>query len=265
LYLFRLSKDIYLGEKEGKHPGERINGNSLSNTTTSLSNSPSGICYPAFRIGQRGSVQIVRVVCANQTRIGTIIKRLHSTAITVQEMFRSQGISRIQPSLRKLRMKCTVGLCDVSRWDLTEPNANDLALFIIIPITYEFIEQTGRNTIQLFREKQVMSEDGETGGYEEFVVIDGIEVENNRYIFIIEAIRKSLGNNIANLKLQLIPYLSRISEFALPRPRNSSHAKLSELPMNHIMFAQLYRRRSEAGDIGYTQRRSTIRISQEVD
>ncbi|KAF8424381.1 hypothetical protein EV426DRAFT_716999 [Tirmania nivea] len=38
-----------------------------------------------------------------------------------------------------------------------------------------------------------MAEDEETGGYEEFVLIDRIEVMEERYILINEAKRESLG------------------------------------------------------------------------
>jgi len=38
-----------------------------------------------------------------------------------------------------------------------------------------------------------MAEDEETGGYEEFVVVDRIEITEERYILIIEAKRDSLG------------------------------------------------------------------------
>ena len=50
-----------------------------------------------------------------------------------------------------------------------EANVNDLVVFILHPTVDEFRERTSRKSIQLFREKQLIAEDEETGGYEEFV------------------------------------------------------------------------------------------------
>ena len=47
--------------------------------------------------------------------------------------------------------------------------------------------------MQFVREKQLIAEDGETGDYEELLVIDGIEITEENYILIIEAKRESLG------------------------------------------------------------------------
>jgi len=80
---------------------------------------------------------------------------------------------------------------------LTESNANDLVLFIIVPTLDEFIEQTGRDMVQLFREKQLASEDGE------FVVIDEIEITEENYIFIVEAKRDSLGKAMGQCLLAM--------------------------------------------------------------
>ena len=41
--------------------------------------------------------------------------------------------------------------------------------------------------------KQLMAEDEDTGGYEEFLLIDEIQITEEKYILIIEAKRESLG------------------------------------------------------------------------
>lgn len=51
-------------------------------------------------------------------------------------------------------------------------NSNDLAYATISPMPDDFTCRTGRNDIQLAREKEIVSADGETGGAGEFVVID---------------------------------------------------------------------------------------------
>ncbi|KAL7276076.1 hypothetical protein RUND412_000962 [Rhizina undulata] len=61
----------------------------------------------------------------------------------------------------------------MDRLHFMEANVNDLVLLIILPIIYDFRCRTGRKKVKLFREKQVVSEDSVTGGYEEFIVIDG--------------------------------------------------------------------------------------------
>lgn len=47
--------------------------------------------------------------------------------------------------------------------------------------------------MSLLREKEVLSRDGETSGYEEFVVVDTITVLEEMFVFVIEARRSSLG------------------------------------------------------------------------
>ena len=141
-----------------------------------------------------------------EERIGTTINRLHSTAITVQEMLALAGYKQ-DSDVQKIKDEVYSGVVRCLRVEghetLMEPNANDLALFIIIPTIDGFIERTGRDTIHLFREKQVVSQDRETGGYEEFVVIDGIEVRKDRYIVIIETKRDSLGNAMGQCLLAM--------------------------------------------------------------
>ena len=65
-----------------------------------------------------------------------------------------------------------------------EANITDLVLFITSPIIEDFIHKTGRDTVRLAREKKIISVDTKTGGYEEFVVVDGISVTEERYILI---------------------------------------------------------------------------------
>ncbi|KAF8533426.1 hypothetical protein BDD12DRAFT_487215 [Trichophaea hybrida] len=73
-----------------------------------------------------------------------------------------------------------------------EVNINDLVYAIISPILDDFICSTGRNNVQLLREKEVVSTDGQTGSTEEFVVVDLISVKEEKFILIVEAKRSSL-------------------------------------------------------------------------
>lgn len=86
--------------------------------------------------------------------------------------------------------------------DFKEANINDLVLYIIGPVLSDFKSETGRN-ILLRREKELISPDAQTGGYEEFVVVDKISVMKQWFILIIEAKRSSLGEAIRQCLLTM--------------------------------------------------------------
>lgn len=142
-----------------------------------------------------------------EKRIGTTTNRLHSTAITVQEMLAlaeyKEGSEVVMKIKKEVYREVVRYLRVEGHETLMESNTNDLVLFIIVPTIDEFIEQTGRDMVRLFREKQVVSEDGETGGYEEFFVVDGIEIMEEKYIFVIEAKRDSLGKAMGQCLLAM--------------------------------------------------------------
>lgn len=70
-------------------------------------------------------------------------------------------------------------------------NVNDLVLYTIGPILTDFILKTGRNSIQLLREK------------EEFVIMDLISVKESNYVLIIEAKKASLGDAMKQCLLSM--------------------------------------------------------------
>ncbi|KAF8418865.1 hypothetical protein EV426DRAFT_709065 [Tirmania nivea] len=59
--------------------------------------------------------------------------------------------------------------------DFTKGNVSDLVLYVIGPILSGFHRRAGRN-VRLRREKEIISTDNETGGKEEFVVVDLVDV-----------------------------------------------------------------------------------------
>lgn len=78
--------------------------------------------------------------------------------------------------------------------DFKESNINHLVYATITPILSDFIHKTGRVTVQLRSEKEIVSTDGETGGTEEFTILDLISVKEERFIpIVVEAKRSSLG------------------------------------------------------------------------
>lgn len=147
-----------------------------------------------------------------EQRIGTTLRRLHSTAISIEEMLELllAGYSPDKEDteiIKSIKNEVYKGLVRCLRVEghemLMDTNVNDLVLFIIIPTIDEFMQRAGRNDIQLFRKKQLMAEDEETGGYEEFMVIDKIEITGKRYILIIEAKKESLGAAIGQCLLAM--------------------------------------------------------------
>ncbi|RPB15816.1 hypothetical protein P167DRAFT_542534 [Morchella conica CCBAS932] len=76
--------------------------------------------------------------------------------------------------------------------DFKEANISDLVYITLHPILFDFKRKTGR-TVRLLREKEIVSTDGETGGTEEFVMVDLVSVTEEKFIFIVEAKRSSLG------------------------------------------------------------------------
>lgn len=76
--------------------------------------------------------------------------------------------------------------------DFKEANINDLVYGIISPIIADFRRKTGRN-LRLRREKEIIAVDSETGGCEEFVLMDIIAIKERDFVFIVEAKRSSIG------------------------------------------------------------------------
>lgn len=77
--------------------------------------------------------------------------------------------------------------------DFKEANINDFVHAIIDPILFDFSHGTERKGLRLVREKEIISTDNETGGAEEFVVMDRISVGQEKFVVVMEAKRLSLG------------------------------------------------------------------------
>lgn len=86
--------------------------------------------------------------------------------------------------------------------DFKEANINDLVYIMLHPILLDFRRKTGR-CIRLQREKEIVSVDSETGGTEEFVVMDLISVTKDRFVLVIEAKKASLGKAIKQCLLAM--------------------------------------------------------------
>jgi len=85
--------------------------------------------------------------------------------------------------------------------DFNEANVSDLVFSTIGPVLY-FVQKM-RCDIRLTREKEITSVNNETGGVEEFVVVDQIAVSEEKFVLVIEAKRTSIGQAIKQLLLSL--------------------------------------------------------------
>jgi len=85
--------------------------------------------------------------------------------------------------------------------DFKEANVSDLVLYTIGPIL-DAVCKMGRR-IRLQREKELVSVDCVTGGREEFVIIDKIDVGEKKFVLIIETKRTSLHEGMKQILLSL--------------------------------------------------------------
>ena len=143
-------------------------------------------------------------------RLGFRIAHLYSRMVPVQHMLDNSAleglgaetISKTKETIydNLVRHILVEGYPAEGNEDFGERNVNDLVYAMIIPILSDFIRcqvgnQVGRKRdVQLRREKVIVSTDGETGGKEEFVVVDLISVTEEKFLLIIEAKRPSLEN-----------------------------------------------------------------------
>ena len=84
-----------------------------------------------------------------------------------------------------------------------EANINDLIFTIGSPVLFDFIRTTGRVGMQLEREREIISVDSQTGGTEEFVVVEEVSLTKDMAVFIIEAKRSSVGAAMKQVSLAM--------------------------------------------------------------
>lgn len=87
--------------------------------------------------------------------------------------------------------------------DFKEGNISHLVNATISSIVRDFRPKTGCKSMQLRSENVIVSMDGETGGSEEFVVMDLVLVTNEKFVLIIEAKRTSLGQSMKQYLLTM--------------------------------------------------------------
>ena len=88
-----------------------------------------------------------------------------------------------------------------------EVNIHDLVFAILSPIMSDFRHKSNRTRtgigMKLLREKEIISVDSETGEMEEFVVMDIISLEEQKFVLVVEAKRSNMGSAMKQLLLSL--------------------------------------------------------------
>jgi len=140
-----------------------------------------------------------------EKRLGFRIKTFEKKAISVHKMIkeakpRIKGLTDVEISETKAKVfqnivDCieTEGYPTESDMDFKEVYVTDLVLLIILPIITAFRRGTSTRDLYLQREKEIIAVDGVTGGLQEFVGMDFIGIDGQKFVFVVEAKRSSLG------------------------------------------------------------------------
>ncbi|CUS06897.1 unnamed protein product [Tuber aestivum] len=139
-----------------------------------------------------------------QQRLGFTFRQFESHSMPVSQMLAHikpeiDGLGKDQVQKTKEKVFDNIvefieGECypTESNEDFKEANVNDLVLLIILPILTAFRRETGCD-LCLQREKEIIAVDSETGGYQEFVVMDFIGLVDQKFVFVVEAMKSSVG------------------------------------------------------------------------
>jgi len=84
-----------------------------------------------------------------------------------------------------------------------EENITDLAGIILIATIADFRQLQNNSNIKLRREKKIVSIDNVTGGEEEFVVVDVIDICNEKIVLIVEAKKSTIAEALKQCTLAL--------------------------------------------------------------
>jgi len=91
--------------------------------------------------------------------------------------------------------------------DFTESTVYDIVTAVLLPTLSDFKHKSQRGDMKLYKEKGILSVDEETGGKEEFVVMDFIssteEEKERTFVLLVEAKRASLALAFRQLLLAL--------------------------------------------------------------
>jgi hypothetical protein len=141
-------------------------------------------------------------------RIGSLI----NTAISPKNMLSKLSQIADENTIKATKEKVFRNIVDYlevegypseSRSDFKEANISDLVYATMVPILADFKRQTRFAVHFQRKEKEIVSVDSETGGTEEFVLMDLISMANDKFVFIVEAKRSSVGEAMKQLLLAM--------------------------------------------------------------
>jgi hypothetical protein len=142
-----------------------------------------------------------------EKRIGQKFTELFNNAEQIEKIIDTKKyIDKTAATKDKVYVRI-IECIDVEDYQNIEPfkeeNMTDLAGIILISTIADFREQENRPGIKLRREREIVAKDKVTGGLEEFVVIDFINVNTDRYILVVEAKRSTIAESLKQCVLAL--------------------------------------------------------------
>ena len=151
-------------------------------------------------------------LAAAEERLGLDLQRFVSDAISVDHMleqakYKIEGSEDIKETKEKvfgniLEYLLFEGYPTEAGPDFKRANINDLILYTIGPIIFDFNITLDEGDVLLRREKEIISPDSKTGGYGEFVVVEEPGKWSDSLILIVES-NPSLGEAIKHCLLAM--------------------------------------------------------------
>ncbi|KAF8446507.1 hypothetical protein BGX38DRAFT_1271102 [Terfezia claveryi] len=148
----------------------------------------------------------------SERRLGITIFELLKKAKPLEKVLRL-GEPEVKYNLQDTREKVygrIVEYLEVEGYPMTTPdfkeaNISDLVFTILSPIILDFGHKSNRagTGMMLVREKEIVSVDSETGGQEEFIVMDIIPLTEKKFVLVIEAKKTNLVSAMKQLLLSL--------------------------------------------------------------
>ncbi|KAI5810207.1 hypothetical protein DFH27DRAFT_538553 [Peziza echinospora] len=145
-------------------------------------------------------------VAAAQQRLGFRIEDVKAVDFNTMSAhpYNVEEVDKVKERVYEwiLQMLDIEGYPDESNTYYKEQNVNDLVLGIISPVLGFMRKETGRR-LRLTREQEIISSDKESGGKEEFIVLDLVTVSEDKFVLIIEARRSSVGLAMKQILLSM--------------------------------------------------------------
>jgi len=137
-----------------------------------------------------------------EERLGLDLDEFEKHALSVTEMLAgagstSKGLGETELEVVKEQVfNNIIGFIEIEGYpvdspDFKEANVNDLVFTILCPILLAFQSTTNRK-LHLLREKEIISTDAKTEGFQEFACINKIETGDEKFVFVIEAKKANL-------------------------------------------------------------------------